>query len=99
MSWINLGEVAYVLERTAGPEVAEAALREVRARAAVELPDEALVRAAARVKARNRMAYPDAFACATAAKHGAVLLTGDPGILGAKDAGARVEDLRGGPAR
>jgi hypothetical protein len=40
------------------------------------------------------MAYADAFAVATAVAHDAVLLTGDPEIVGV-DGLCAVEDLRG----
>ena len=81
MSWINLGEVSYVLERTEGAEVARRVVRELRRRLTLDLPSEARILEAARLKARHRVAYADAFAVATAIAHGAALLTGDPEIL------------------
>ena len=47
---------------------------------------------AARIKASHPIAYADAFAVATAAAHGAVLLTGDHEIT-KRPVGCRVEDL------
>jgi len=81
MSWINLGEVSYTLERTAGADWARRVVRELRRRLTLDLPSEARVLEAARIKASHRVAYADAFALATAIAHGATLLTGDPEIL------------------
>ena len=93
MSWINLGEVAYVVERLAGKDRARRVVRELRRQVALELPTPARVLEAAHIKAGHAMAYADAFALATAIAHGATLLTGDPEIL---DGEARwpTEDLR-----
>lgn len=93
MSWINLGEVAYVLQRRAGAEEAATVVAQLRGRLTLDLPDPDLVLAAAAVKADYPLAYADAFAVATAQKHEALLLTGDPEIL---DAGGhwQIEDLR-----
>ena len=46
-----------------------------------EPADAAAVRAAAAIKAEARLSYADCFAIATAERHGAPLLTGDPEIL------------------
>jgi predicted nucleic acid-binding protein len=93
MSWVNSGEVAYVVERMAGADQARRVVRELRRVLTLELPSEARVLEAAHVKAAYPMAYADAFAVATALAHRAVLLTGDPEIL---DAGGAwlTEDLR-----
>lgn len=93
MSWINVGEVAYVLERRVGAERSREVVRELRRLLRLDLPTEERVLEAARVKAGHRMAYADAFAIATALAHGAELLTGDPEILQA-DAFWPVIDLR-----
>jgi predicted nucleic acid-binding protein len=81
MSWINVGEVAYVLERRAGADRSREVVRELRRLLSLDLPTEERVLEAARVKAAYRLAYADAFAVATAMAHGAQLLTGDPEIL------------------
>ncbi len=81
MSWINLGEVAYVIERSAGAEEARTVVRELRRKLTLDLPTEERVLQAAALKARYPMAYADAFAVATAIGHDAPLLTGDPEIL------------------
>jgi predicted nucleic acid-binding protein len=93
MSWINLGEVAYVLERRVSAESSGRVVRELRRVLELDLPSEERVLAAARLKARHPMAYADAFAVATAVAHSAQLLTGDPEILGA-DADWQLVDLR-----
>ena len=81
MSWINVGEVAYIVERMAGAERAHQVVQHLRHRSDLDLPSESRVLEAARIKARYPMAYADAFAVATALAHNAVLLTGDPEIL------------------
>jgi ribonuclease VapC len=93
MSWINLGEVSYVIERRAGADTARRVVRELRARLALDLPNEARVLEAAHLKAGHAIAFADAFAIATAIAHGASLLTGDPEILDG-DPAWPVVDLR-----
>ena len=80
-SWINLGEVFYVLRRIAGEDEAATTVRDLRDVLAAELPDEKRVVDAARIKADHPMAYADAFAAATAMSHDAELWTGDPELL------------------
>jgi predicted nucleic acid-binding protein len=93
MSWINLGEVYYTVHRAAGTAEADATLALLRPLLALDAVSTDRVLAAARIKALHPLAYGDAFAIATAAAHGAVLLTGDPEIAG-RSVGCRVEDLR-----
>lgn len=93
MSWINLGEVSYVVERRAGADRARRIVRELRRNLMLDVPSEARVLEAAHLKAAHSMAYADAFAVATAIAHGATLLTGDPEIL-TGNPGWPVEDLR-----
>jgi predicted nucleic acid-binding protein len=93
MSWINLGEVYYVVERAAGRDQADRVVRDLRHQLTLDLPTEARVLEAARIKARHAMAYADAFAVATAIAHRATLLTGDPEILGGDPSWATA-DLR-----
>ncbi|MGH2845306.1 MAG: type II toxin-antitoxin system VapC family toxin [Thermoleophilaceae bacterium] len=81
MSSINLGEVHYALIRTHGEQVADGGVEGVRQAIRVEDPDWPLVRSAARIKARGGLSYADAFCLATARKHGAAVVTGDPEIL------------------
>ncbi|MBA2347240.1 MAG: PIN domain-containing protein [Solirubrobacterales bacterium] len=93
-SWINLGEVAYNRARRVGWDVAVVETEAFAATITAELPDEKLVLAAARFKAAGRLSYADAFAAATAERHDAPLLTGDPELV-ALDGRIRVIDLRG----
>jgi predicted nucleic acid-binding protein len=94
MSWINLGEVFYVVHRAAGAERAKAVIRDLRHRLDLDLPTEARVLEAAAIKARHALAYADAFAIATALAHNASLLTGDPEIFEELEPNWQVVDLR-----
>jgi predicted nucleic acid-binding protein len=93
MSWINLGEVFYVVKRDQGEDEALETVRDLRPKLRLELPSEDRVLDAARIKADYPMSYADAFAAATAAAHDAILLTGDPELL-VEDATWQWEDLR-----
>jgi predicted nucleic acid-binding protein len=81
MSWINLGEVHYVLQRARGAGIADETVRDIEQVVRAVLPDRALVLDAAAIKSAHRMSYADAFAAATAVHHGAALWTGDPELL------------------
>jgi predicted nucleic acid-binding protein len=78
MSWINLGEVLYVLIRSVGPDAARATVDDLERLLDMRLPDRAAVVEAAAIKAQHRMSYADAFAAATAVRLGLPLWTGDP---------------------
>ena len=93
MSWINLGEVHYVLRRAAGEDAAIETVRDLRARIDVRLPDESQILTAAQIKADNPMSYADAFAVALALDSDAEVWTGDPEML-IVDALWRWRDLR-----
>jgi uncharacterized protein with PIN domain len=80
MSWINLGEVHYVLRRTHGEDDAET-VRDLRSVIDARLPDERLVLDAARIKADHPMAYADAFGAALAVAEEATLWSGNPELL------------------
>jgi predicted nucleic acid-binding protein len=95
MSWINLGEVFYIVRRLHGRDAAESVVRDLRPLLDLDLPDQSRVIEAAAIKADHAMAYADAFAAATAIGHDATLLTGDPELLLA-DSAWRHEDLRRG---
>ena len=94
VSWVNLVEVYYRLERDHGRRVADETLVELRATLSAELPGTARMVEAARLKASAPIALGDCFAVATAVAHGVVLLTGDPEILELADRPCDVEDLR-----
>jgi ribonuclease VapC len=81
MSWINLGEVHYVLRRLHGEDAATETVRDLRDVIDARLPDESLVVDAARIKADHPLAYADAFAAALTIASEATLWTGDPELL------------------
>ena len=81
MSWINLGEVYYVLRRLHSDSEATETVRDLRDVIDVRLPDERLIIEAARLKADYPMAYADASAAALAMSTDATLWTGDPELL------------------
>lgn len=81
MSWINLGEVYYVLRRLHSDSEATETVRDLRDVIDVRLPDERLIIEAARLKADYPMAYADASAAARAMSTDATLWTGDPELL------------------
>ena len=81
ISWINIGEVAYVIQRRHGEDAATTTVRDLIEVVEGVLPKEADVLAAARIKAQHPMAYADAFAAATAVDRGATLWTGDTELL------------------
>jgi predicted nucleic acid-binding protein len=81
VSWLNLGEVFYVLRRAAGEDAAASTIRDLRDVLNAELPDGDRVLDAGRIKADYPLAYADAFAAATAVAHDGELWTGDPELL------------------
>jgi predicted nucleic acid-binding protein len=94
MSWINLGEVFYVMHRAASEADAAAVIRDLRHRLEMDIPDERRILEAASIKARHAVAYADAFAVATAVARGASLMTGDPAILDRGDPSWPTIDVR-----
>ena len=94
MSWINLGEVFYVVHRAAGADRARAVVNDLRHQLRLDVPGEIRVLEAAAIKAQYPLAYADAFAVATAVAHHANLLTGDPEILDDGDPTWPTIDLR-----
>lgn len=93
-SWMNLVEVYYRVERDHGRLAADDTLAQLRGVLSLDLPGTARMVEAARLKARAAIALGDCFAVATAAAHGAVLLTGDPEILELAASPCATEDLR-----
>ncbi len=81
ISWINLGEVHYVLRRLKGEDDAIETVRDLRDVIDARLPDERIILDAARIKADHPMAYADAFAAALTVAQDAELWTGDPELL------------------
>ena len=76
---MNLGEIAYIVERERGLSQAQATLARID-----ELPisisevDRGLALSAAHLKARHPIAFADCFAAALAQSKDAALVTGDP---------------------
>lgn len=94
VSWVNLVEVYYRVERDHGRSAADDVLSTLRATLAPDLPGTARMVEAARLKARAPIALGDCFAAVTAAAHGLPLLTGDPELIDLQDPPCVVEDLR-----
>lgn len=95
MCSVNLGEVLYAEIRRLGRERVLPGIESLRRRVDIIDPDWALVRAAALIKGRHRLAYADAFCVVTAQRIGAPLWTGDPEIIALGDE-VEVVDLREG---
>jgi predicted nucleic acid-binding protein len=93
MSWLNVGEVAYLLERRHGTEEAAHVVRRLRAAVALDDVTPERVLAAARIKAVHPIAFADCFAAATALARDATLYTGDPELVD-REIGCSVRDLR-----
>ena len=93
MSWINLGEVSYVLSPRAGRKRSIEVAAQLRAGLDLDPATPERILHASAIKAQHRMSYADAFAVATALAHDAVLVTGDPEILAAGSV-QQTEDVR-----
>jgi predicted nucleic acid-binding protein len=93
MSWLNIGEVAYQLERRRGKDEAALVIRRLRAAVALDDATPERVIAAAHIKAEHPIAFADCFAAATAVARRATLYTGDPELL-ERELGCRTRDLR-----
>ena len=93
MSWVNAGEVHYVVHRRTDRHTADRVIAQLRAD--VDLIDATGSRAldAAAIKASHRMSYADCFAVATALEFGVPLITRDPEIIAAGISGLEVIDL------
>jgi predicted nucleic acid-binding protein len=94
VSWINLVEVAYRVERDHGRTAADEIVASLRTTLNPDLPGTVRMIEAARLKARAPIALADCFAAVTAAAHRLPLLTGDPELIELDDPPCVVEDLR-----
>lgn len=94
VSWVNVVEVYYSVERDHGRVAADDTLGALRSALSLDLPGTARMIEVARLKARAPIALGDCFAVTTAAAHDLALLTGDPEIVELPDCPCRVEDLR-----
>lgn len=98
MSWINLVEVEYRVRRQHGAAEADTTTSRVRDLVVEELPGVSRMRAVAALKAEHPIALADCFAIATAAAHGATLITGDLEIIDrAKQLPCAIADARVAP--
>ncbi len=79
MTWVNVGEVVYIVERERGKSTVHRVLGMLEA-TALEIVDAGrdLTLLAAEIKAEHPLAYADAFAAALAIQERATLITGDP---------------------
>ncbi len=93
MSWVNVVEVYYRVERDHGRSEADEVLAGLRKAFELDLPGTALMIETARLKGSTPIALGDCFAIATARARNLTLLTGDPEILD-RDMPCPVEDLR-----
>jgi predicted nucleic acid-binding protein len=94
VSWINLVEVYYRIERDHARDAADETLTALRRKLSPDLPGTARMIEVARLKARAPIALADCFAAMTAAAHGLILLTGDPELVELVDPPCVIEDLR-----
>ncbi|MTI84217.1 MAG: type II toxin-antitoxin system VapC family toxin [Firmicutes bacterium] len=79
MSWVNLGEVYYRLQRLYGRQLARKSIEIIKSwPVSFLVVDEHNTLLAGDIKARFRLAYADAFAAAATIKNQGILLTGDP---------------------
>ena len=79
MSWVNLGEVYYRLQRIYGRQLARKSIEIIKSWPVTFLiVDEQTTLIAGDIKSRFRLAYADAFAAAAAISNQGILLTGDP---------------------
>jgi predicted nucleic acid-binding protein len=81
MSWINVGEVFYIISKRHGPDHAADFLDRLPSLPIrLVLPDEDGILAAAAIKAAHPVAYSDAFAISLAQSENASVITGDKEI-------------------
>jgi predicted nucleic acid-binding protein len=101
MTLVNLGEVAYIVERRQGADAADAVWANLlghdqtdRAPIRILHVDAALARRAATIKAHGGISYADCFAAAAAERLDCPVLTGDPEFRVAEKLGIAVDWLR-----
>ena len=88
MNMINVGEVYYLLAKRQGRQWAAEALERFHTTPVrIVGASNDLIQEAAEIKGRHPISYADAFAVATAIRHRATLVTGDPDLRPLADAG------------
>lgn len=81
MSWMNVGEVFYIISKRHGPDKAADFLDRLPSLPIrLVLPDEDGILAAAAIKAAHPVSYSDAFAISLAQSEKASVITGDDEI-------------------
>jgi len=82
MSWINLGEVYYMIARREGKAKADEVLQDIHLLPIrLHLPAKSDVLSAAHLKSSHTLSYADAFAVALTQKLDGEIYTGDPEIV------------------
>jgi predicted nucleic acid-binding protein len=86
MTWVNVGEVIYIVKRRWSKDKAHQVLGMLEATTLQIIDvDRALALGASAIKAANPVAYADAFAAALALREDATLITGDPEFRSLED--------------
>jgi ribonuclease VapC len=79
MTWVNLGEVVYIVQRRWGKERVYQVIGTLEAtKLEIVSVGRALALMAAEIKAEHSLAYADAYAAGLAKSRGGILVTGDP---------------------
>ena len=79
MSESNLGELYYITIRRLGIDSAKRFLEQFSTLAVERVPASwEIIESASEIKAKNALSYADCFVAATAIKHNATIVTGDP---------------------
>jgi ribonuclease VapC len=82
MSWINLGEVYYIVSRKKGPDQAHQVLEDIQLLPlTLHAPSKSDILSAANLKASHKLSYADAFAVSLAQEIHGTIYTGDPEII------------------
>ncbi len=89
MSWIQVGEVCYQVERRGGVDAAHRVVRSIESMGVkLDLPSRESILAAASWKAKSKISYADGFLVELGVRHEAALVTGDREILELAASGA-----------
>jgi predicted nucleic acid-binding protein len=82
ISWINIGEVYYLVARKKSLVVADEVISEIKQLPIVlHHPSKADILKAAALKSQHKLSYADAFAVGLAQKVDGIIYTGDPEIV------------------
>ncbi len=94
ISWINIGEIYYLIARRKNLEAADEIVAEIRQLpVSLHLPSKSDILEAAAIKSKHKLSYADAFAVALSQKINGVIYTGDPEIV-ALEGFVKVEPLK-----